>query len=60
MGLERLAMVSQGKSDVFETDLFSPLIDELRSLAPKLGAKLLSSDEKPKELSLTTSKARFF
>ncbi len=26
MGLERLSMISQGKSSVFETDLFSPII----------------------------------
>jgi alanyl-tRNA synthetase len=30
MGLERLAMVSQGKKTVFETDLFRPLIQDLR------------------------------
>jgi len=36
MGLERFAMVSQKKSSVFETDLFSPLIREIEknSLEP--------------------------
>ena len=29
MGLERLAMVSQGKSSVYETDLFEPIIREI-------------------------------
>ncbi len=29
MGLERLAMVLQGKSSVFETDLFEPIIKEI-------------------------------
>jgi len=30
MGLERLAMIIQKKFNVFETDLFSPIIEELR------------------------------
>ena len=29
MGLERLAMIAQGKSSVYETDLFAPLIDSI-------------------------------
>jgi len=31
MGLERLAMIIQGKSNVFETDLFAPIIKEIRN-----------------------------
>ena len=33
MGLERLAMVSQGASSVFETDLFSPLLKEIEKIS---------------------------
>lgn len=32
MGLERLAMISQGKSSVFETDLFMPIIKEIEKV----------------------------
>ncbi|MDD5589926.1 MAG: alanine--tRNA ligase [Candidatus Portnoybacteria bacterium] len=32
MGLERLAMVKQGKNNVFETDLFSELMEKIDSL----------------------------
>ncbi|MBI3046501.1 MAG: alanine--tRNA ligase [Candidatus Harrisonbacteria bacterium] len=36
MGLERLAVMLQGAGNVFETDLFHPLISKLREVAPKL------------------------
>jgi len=32
MGLERLAMVMQGKKNVFETDLFLPIIEKIKEL----------------------------
>ncbi len=32
MGLERLAMIMQGKKNVFDTDLFKPIIDKIREL----------------------------
>jgi len=45
MGLERMAMVMQGKDNVYETDLFEPIIKQLGSLASKsnLEAKLPSA-----------------
>ncbi|MBI5710558.1 MAG: alanine--tRNA ligase [Candidatus Eisenbacteria bacterium] len=33
MGLERLALIMQGKRSIFETDLFAPLVEEVLSLA---------------------------
>ncbi|PKL72320.1 alanine--tRNA ligase [Candidatus Kuenenbacteria bacterium HGW-Kuenenbacteria-1] len=35
MGLERTAVVMQGKNNVFETDIFEPLILEIRKLSNK-------------------------
>jgi len=33
MGLERLAMILQGKEEVFETDLFAPIMEEIRKVS---------------------------
>ncbi len=33
MGLERIAMAMQGKNNVYETDLFEPIIEKIKSLA---------------------------
>ena len=33
MGIERLALIVQGKSTIFETDLFAPLVDSVLELA---------------------------
>ncbi len=35
MGLERISYILQGKTNVFETDLFHPIIDRIRSLSEK-------------------------
>jgi alanyl-tRNA synthetase len=35
MGLERMSYILQGKSNVFETDLFQPIIDRIRGLSEK-------------------------
>ena len=41
MGFERLASVLQGKDDVFETDIFMPLIAKINELAPGLEQKII-------------------
>ena len=37
MGLERLALIVQGKNTIFETDLFAPLVSEVTGLAGQAG-----------------------
>ncbi|MDP3999172.1 MAG: alanine--tRNA ligase [bacterium] len=41
MGLERLAVMLQGVKNVFETDLFHPLITQIREVAPHLDERAL-------------------
>jgi alanyl-tRNA synthetase len=38
MGLERIAYILQGKTNVFETDLFEPIIERIRGLSEKQSA----------------------
>ncbi len=45
MGLERLAMIVQGKNDVFETDLFTSIREKIEFLANKS-----SVEEKPERI----------
>ena len=40
MGLERLAMVSQGKKTIFETDLFEPLMRLMKGMAGGWSARI--------------------
>jgi alanyl-tRNA synthetase len=39
MGLERLALIVQGKGSIFETDLFAPLTDQVLTLAGQSGSR---------------------
>lgn len=39
MGLERLVVVMQGAPDVYETDLFHPLISKIREVMPNIPCK---------------------
>jgi len=39
MGLERMVTVLQGKDSVYETELFSPILEKIRSLAKKQDTK---------------------
>ena len=42
MGLERMAMVMQGKNNVYETDLFEPLVVKIKSLPRRQAGKILN------------------
>ncbi|MCX6809545.1 MAG: alanine--tRNA ligase-related protein [Candidatus Berkelbacteria bacterium] len=52
LGLERLAAMMQGKSDVYQTDLFAPIIQKIEELS---GKKYLSPSRHP-ELDSGSSK----
>ncbi len=39
MGLERTAVVMQGKANVFESDVFLPIISEIRKLSPNISER---------------------
>jgi len=52
MGLERLAMISQRKNSIFETDLFAPLLKELN--------KIISNHQREKRIVVDHIKAGVF
>ncbi|MEK7555470.1 MAG: alanine--tRNA ligase [Patescibacteria group bacterium] len=41
MGMERLAAILQGTDDVFETDIFQPLISKINELTPNLDIRVV-------------------
>ncbi len=43
MGLERLSSIIQGTDDVFETDLFRPLVLKIKELAPVLDERIVKT-----------------
>lgn len=57
-GLERLAAVLQGKISNFDTDLFSPLIDEAASLVPHGGIEYGTNHDTDVSLRIIADHAR--
>lgn len=55
MGLERITMVVQGKTSTFETDLLSPILDEVSKMS---GVKYKQDDKKDISLRIITDHAR--
>lgn len=44
MGFERLVLILQGKEEVFETDLFAPIVEEVKRVA-EVGGKVGGNDD---------------
>ena len=55
MGLERITMVVQGKTSTFETDLLSPILDEVSKMS---GVKYKQSEKTDVSLRIVTDHAR--
>lgn len=55
MGLERIAMVVQGKTSTFETDLLSPILDEVSKMS---GVKYKQGEKTDISLRIITDHAR--